>query len=115
MNFSELARYLREFAIERDWEQFHSPKNLAMALSVEASELLEHFQWLSEEQSASLNPEDLAAVAEEIADIQIYLARLSDRLGVDIDDAVARKLVTNAEKYPVAKARGNSLKSTKFK
>jgi NTP pyrophosphatase (non-canonical NTP hydrolase) len=114
MDFSELARHLRAFAIERDWEQFHSPKNLAMALSVEASELVEHFQWLSEEQSASLNTEDLAAVAEEIADIQIYLARLSDRLGVDIDDAVAKKLVTNAEKYPVAKAHGNALKSTKF-
>ena len=114
MDNSELARKLREFAAERDWEQFHSPKNLAMALNVEAAELLEHFQWLTEEQSSSLNPEDLAAVAQEIADIQIYLVRLSDQLGVDIAGAVEMKLAINAEKYPISKAHGNALKSTKF-
>ena len=114
MNFSELSLELREFARERDWEQFHSPKNLSMALSVEAAELLEHFQWLTEEQSISLESDDLTAVAEEIADIQIYLTRLADQLGVDIEDAVTKKLTVNAEKYPVAKAHGNALKSTKF-
>ena len=114
MDNSELARKLRDFAAERDWEQFHSPKNLAMVLSVEAAELLEHFQWLTEEQSSSLSNGDLAAVAEEIADIQIYLVRLADRIGVDIGSAVEDKLAVNANKYPVAKARGNALKSTKF-
>ena len=114
MDNSELARKLREFAAERDWEQFHSPKNLAMALNVEAAELLEHFQWLTEEQSSSLSTEDLAAVAQEIADIQIYLVRLSDQLGVDVGSAVEEKLAINAEKYPISKAHGNALKSTKF-
>ncbi len=114
MNYSELAHHLREFASKRDWEQFHSPKNLVMALSVEISELVEHFQWLTEEQSFSLSSENLAAVAEEIADIQIYLVRLSDRLGVDIGDAVDKKLVINADKYPISKAHGSALKSTKF-
>ena len=114
MDYSELALKLREFAAERDWEQFHSPKNLAMALNVEAAELLEHFQWLTQEQSSSLSPEDLAAVAQEIADIQIYLIRLSDQLGVDIGSSVEKKLAINAEKYPISKARGNALKCTKF-
>lgn len=115
MDLSDLALRLREFAKERDWEQFHSPKNLSMALSVEVAELVEHFQWLTEEQSHSLHADDLNEVSEEIADIQIYLARLADQLGVRIEDAVAKKLAVNAEKYPVAKAHGNALKSTKFK
>ena len=114
MIYSELALKLREFAAERDWEQFHSPKNLAMALNVEAAELLEHFQWLTQEQSSSLSPEDLAAVAQEIADIQIYLVRLSDQLGVDIGSSVEKKLAVNTQKYPISKAHGNALKSTKF-
>ncbi len=115
MDLSELAQKLRNFAQERDWEQFHSPKNLSMALSVEVSELVEHFQWLTEEQSSGLEAEEISDVAEEIADIQIYLTRLADRLGVDIEDAVMKKLAVNASKYPVAKAHGNALKSTKFK
>ena len=93
MDFSSLAQKLRDFAQERDWEQFHSPKNLSMALSVEVSELVEHFQWLTEDQSSSLEAEELSEVAEEIADIQIYLTRLADQLGVDIEDAVTKKLV----------------------
>jgi NTP pyrophosphatase (non-canonical NTP hydrolase) len=115
MDLSDLALRLREFAKERDWEQFHSPKNLSMALSVEVAELVEHFQWLTEEQSRSLQADDLNEVSAEIADIQIYLARLADQLGIRIEDAVAKKLAVNAEKYPVAKAHGNALKSTKFK
>jgi NTP pyrophosphatase (non-canonical NTP hydrolase) len=115
MNLSELARKLREFAQERDWEQFHSPKNLSMALSVEVAELVEHFQWLTEVQSTSLDDEELAEVSEEIADIQIYLTRLADQLGVDIEDAVSKKLDVNAGKYPISKAHGSALKSTKLK
>jgi len=114
MDFSDLAQKLRNFAQERDWEQFHSPKNLSMALSVEVSELVEHFQWLTEEKSSGLEAKELSEVAEEIADIQIYLTRLADQLGVDIEDAVTKKLAVNASKYPVAKAYGSSLKSTKF-
>lgn len=115
MDLSELALKLKDFAQERDWEQFHSPKNLSMALSVEVSELVEHFQWLTEEKSSDLEDELLSEVAEEIADIQIYLTRLADQLGVDIEDAVMKKLAVNASKYPVAKAHGIALKSTKFK
>ena len=114
MDFSNLAQKLRKFAQERDWEQFHSPKNLSMALSVEVSELLEHFQWLTEDQSSGLEVDELAEVAAEIADIQIYLTRLADQLGVDIEDAVTKKLEVNASKYPVTKAYGSALKSTKF-
>lgn len=115
MNLSELAQKLREFAQERDWGQFHSPKNLSMALSVEVAELVEHFQWLTEKQSTSLDAEEVAEISEEIADIQIYLTRLADLLDVDIETAVTRKLEINAGKYPVAKAHGSALKSTKLK
>jgi len=115
LNLSELARELKKFAEERDWEQFHSPKNLSMAMSVEVAELLEHFQWLTEEQSTVLESADLAEVSEEIADIQIYLTRLADQLGVDIEGAVKRKIAVNASKYPVARAHGSALKSTKLK
>jgi dCTP diphosphatase len=109
-----LREQLRHFAAARDWDQFHSPKNLAMALSVEAAELLEVFQWLTEEQSRSLTPEAHAAVSDEIADVLLYLIRLSDALGVDPIAAAQRKLVANAEKYPVDKARGNSRKYTEL-
>ena len=82
----DIAEKLRRFAEERDWEQFHSPKNLAMAMTVEVAELLEHFQWLTEEQSNHLPPEKKALVAEEIADIQIYLILMADKLEIDIHD-----------------------------
>lgn len=98
---------LRKFAAERDWDQFHSPKNLASALSVEAAELLECFQWLSEEQSRNLNPEQLAAVRDELADVLVYLVRLADKLDVNLLDAVREKMVKNALKYPADKARGS--------
>ena len=105
---------LREFAAARDWEQFHSPKNLAMALSVEAGELLEIFQWLTPEQSRSLAPEAQAAASEEIADVLLYLIRLGDQLGVDPVAAARRKLAANAAKYPADKARGNARKYTEL-
>ncbi len=101
---------LRNFAQERDWEPFHTPKNLAMALIVEAAELVEHFQWLSPEQSATLDEKKREEVAQELADIQIYLARLADVLGVDLMEAAYRKLAINATKYPVETAQGSAAK-----
>jgi NTP pyrophosphatase (non-canonical NTP hydrolase) len=102
---------LREFAAERDWDQFHSPKNLATALAVEAAELLEPFQWLTEAQSRELPEATRAAVEQELADVLIYLVRLADTLGVDLAQAAQAKIALNAEKYPVEKARGTSRKS----
>ena len=101
---------LRAFAAERDWERFHAPKNLAVALSVEAAELLEPFQWLTEAESAALPSETLAAVRLEMADVLLYLVRLADRLDVDLAQAARDKLVLNATRYPVDKARGRSTK-----
>lgn len=101
---------LRAFAAERDWDQFHSPKNLAMALIGEAGELIEHFQWLTEEQSRSLDAERRERVAEELADVLLYLVRLADRLDIDLADAAWRKIEINARKYPADVARGSAKK-----
>ena len=109
-----LREQLREFAAARDWDQFHSPKNLAMALAAETGELLEIFQWLTEEQSRSLAPEALAAASDEVADVLLYLIRLCDKLEIDPIAAANRKILANAEKYPVDKARGNSRKYTEL-
>lgn len=105
-----LRDQLRQFALERDWDQFHSPKNLAAALSVEAAELLEHFQWLGEAESRELPAARRARVAEELADVLLYLVRLADKLDVDLAAAAVAKLAQNAAKYPVEKSRGNSRK-----
>jgi len=99
---------LRRFAAERDWERFHAPKSLAAALIVEAGELLEPFQWLTEAQSESLPPGTLAEVRLEMADVLLYLVRLADRLGVDLAEAAHEKMALNALKYPAQKARGRS-------
>lgn len=107
---AEFKQRFRAFVAERDWEQFHSPKNLAMALAGEAGELLELFQWLTQDESRNLPDDAKQAVAHEIADIQIYLAAISDRLGIDVSPAVAEKMRLNAEKYPADLARGNALK-----
>jgi dCTP diphosphatase len=112
--FEDLRRRLAEFAAERDWEPFHSPKNLAMALAAEAGELLEHFQWLTEEQSETLTPAALEAVALELADIQLYLVRLADKLQINLVEAAHRKIEINAGKYPAAKARGTAKKYTEL-
>ena len=101
---------LRRFAAAREWQQFHTPKNLAMALTVEAAELLEHFQWLTAEQSTRLDARRKRAVADEIADVLIYLTRLADVLQIDLLDATQRKLRQNARKYPVSRARGHARK-----
>ena len=105
---------LKKFADDRDWDQFHSPKNLSMALSVEASELVECFQWLTEEQSQNLSPEQLTAVIDEIADVQVYLLRLATRLDVNILDAVEQKMVKNVAKYPADKVSGSAKKYDQY-
>ena len=105
---------IREFAQARAWETYHTPKNLAMALTVEAAELLEPFQWLTAEQSQNLSPEQHEAVRQEIADVLIYLTRLADLLDIDLLEAAAAKLAINGRKYPVAKAHGNALKYSDF-
>jgi dCTP diphosphatase len=111
---TQLRDVLRMFAAERDWDQFHTPKNLATALSVEAAELLEHFQWLTDDQSRNLPGGTKQAVAEEMADVLLYLVRLADKLDVDLGDAARRKIELNAAKYPVELARGNAMKHTKL-
>ena len=105
---------LRTFAEARDWNQFHSPKNLCMALMVEVAELMEHFQWLTEAQSAELPPDDKQAVGEELADILLYLVRLSDKLGVDLQEAALHKLEKNAAKYPAEQVRGSAKKYSEY-
>lgn len=107
---TSLRNDLRRFAGARDWQQFHTPKNLAMALSVESAELLECFQWLTPEQSATLTVRDRRAVEEEVADVLLYLLRLTDVLGIDLLQAAQRKMKVNARKYPVALARGSAQK-----
>ena len=109
-----LINSLREFSRERDWDQFHSPKNLASALIVESAELLEHFQWLTEAQSRALSTEKRIAVGEEMADVFLYLLRLSDQLNIDLVEAAKLKLTLNAAKYPADKSRGSSKKYTEF-
>ena len=114
VDIDQLQQQLRQYADERDWQQFHSPKNLVMALSVEAAELQEHFQWLTEVASAELSPEKLQAVSHEMADVQVYLLRLADVLNVDLFAAVREKMVLNAEKYPADKVRGSAKKYTEY-
>jgi dCTP diphosphatase len=110
----ELQRRLREFAAARDWEQFHSPKNLAMALCVEAAELVEEFQWLTEDQSNALDPERRERVRLEMADVLIYLLRLADRLDVDLWRAADDKVALNEHKYPAERVRGDARKYTDY-
>ena len=105
---------LRQFARARDWDQFHSPKNLSMALIAEAAELVEHFQWLTEEQSRSLPPERLQEVALELADILIYLIRIADKLGVDLIDAAHRKIAVNETRYPADQVRGSARRAAEY-
>lgn len=109
-----LRARLADFAAERDWDQFHNPKNLAMALAGEAGELLEHFQWLTFEQAADLPRETRAEVAMEAADVLLFLVRLCDKLDIDLAAAAGKKLALNAKKYPVAKAKGRATKYNKL-
>jgi NTP pyrophosphatase (non-canonical NTP hydrolase) len=109
-----LQQRLAAFAAARDWDQFHSPKNLAMALSVEAAELVEEFQWLTEQQSRELDPERSERVRLELADVFIYLLRLADRLDVDLMRAAEDKVALNEKKYPADRVRGDSRKYTEY-
>lgn len=113
-DLDELRQRVRAFVAERDWDRFHSPKNLAMALSVEASELVELFQWLTEEESTTLDAERRRRVAEEMADVLWFLVRLADRLDVDLLAAAEAKLSANAEKYPADRVRGNARKYNEY-
>ena len=110
----ELVSQLRRFAAERDWEQFHSPKNLAMALSVEVAEIVEIFQWLTEDQSRRLDGEKLDKVKEEIADVMIFLTNLADKLGIDPLDAAKEKIEKNRKKYPANIVKGKAHKYTEY-
>ena len=112
--FEELSKRLDKFAVDRDWDQFHAPKNLVMALSVEAAELTEHFQWLTEEQSNNLSNEKLDEVAFEMADIYIYLTRLASKLEVDLPQYVEDKVKINEDRYPAAKVKGSSKKYNEY-
>ncbi len=107
---TQLRDALRKFADERDWDQYHSPKNLASALAVEAAELLERFQWLTEDQSRKLSPDELEKVRHEMADVLNYLVRLADKLDVNLLEAASEKIELNAQKYPVDKSRGSAKK-----
>jgi len=105
---------LDQFAVDRDWDQFHNPKNLCMALSGEVGELIEHFQWLTPEQSERLSDEKLAAVTAEMADVYLYLIRLAQKLDVDLVDAAFEKIAVNARKYPAERVRGSAKKYTEY-
>ena len=105
MDIQQVQKKLAQFAATRDWDRFHSPKNLCMALVGEVGELTEHFQWITEEQSRQLGADSKRAVGEEIADVLIYTIRLADKLGIDVDRAVRRKMKMNAKKYPATLAR----------
>ena len=109
-DLAPLRDELRRFAADRDWDQFHSPKNLAAALAVEAAELLEPFQWLTDEQSRNLSADQVSAVRKELADVLLYLVRLADKLDVDLIDAARAKIAENAVRYPVDKSKGSSRK-----
>jgi NTP pyrophosphatase (non-canonical NTP hydrolase) len=113
-SLEELSIYLRAFAQARDWEQFHNPKNLCMALSIEVAEACEHFQWLTPEQAQNLSPSQKEAVALELADIQMYLVRLADQLGIDLWQAIAIKTQLNEAKYPAEIVRGKAAKYTAY-
>jgi dCTP diphosphatase len=109
-----LQQRLAAFAAARDWERFHSPKNLAMALSVEAAELVEEFQWLTETESTQLDPERKERVRLELADVFIYLLRLADRLDVDLTRAAEDKIALNERKYPTERVRGDARKYSEY-
>lgn len=113
-DLNALAAQIRAFAEERDWDQFHTPKNLAMGVAIEAAELMEEFHWLTPEQSAQLPPQTLQAVRHEMADVFVYLVLLADKLGVDLFAAAAEKIAINAGKYPAATVRGKATKYDKY-
>jgi NTP pyrophosphatase (non-canonical NTP hydrolase) len=113
-SLAHLREALRKFARDRDWDQFHTPRNLATALAVEAAELLEHFLWLKDDEVAAFDEAKLEKIGEELADVLLYLIRLSDKLNLDLTCAASQKMNLNAAKYPVALAKGSSKKYTEL-
>lgn len=111
LNIEQIQEEIRQFAKEREWERFHTPKNIAMALTVESAELMEKFQWLTAEESAGeLTPEQRQAISHEMADVAVYLLRLCDLMKVDLGSAIQEKMRLNADKYPVEKSKGHARK-----
>jgi len=111
----DLKGRMAEFVRQRDWEQFHTPKNLSMSIAIEAAELMEHFQWLTVEQSRHLDPASLDAIGEELADIVIYALSLSNFLGLDLADTVLGKMAKNEAKYPAEQVKGKAHKYTYYR
>ncbi len=114
-SLENLKTRLRKFAKERDWDQFHSPKNLSMALIAEAAELVEHFQWLTQQQSSNLPADKIEPVEQELADILLYLVRISDKLGIDLIEAANKKVDLNKQKYPVDVVKGSAKKFSEYR
>lgn len=113
-SLNNLREKINAFVKERDWDQFHTPKNLAMAMIVEAAELVEQFQWNTPEESQQLTPEKREAVSHELADTFVYLLRIAEVLEIDLIEAANQKIALNAKKYPVEKARGKNNKYTDY-
>ena len=113
MDLEKIKKIIREFASERNWDKYHTPKNLSMALSVEASELVEIFQWLTQEESKNIDSKDIESVKDEVADILIYLVRIADKLDIDLEEAILEKIKKNGEKYPVELSKDNAVKYNK--
>ena len=113
MDLEKIKKIIREFASERNWDKYHTPKNLSMALSVEASELVEIFQWITEQESKNLKNQDLESVKDEIADIFIYLLRISDVLDIDVEASILNKIEKNKIKYPISLSKDNAIKYNK--
>ena len=113
MDLEKIKKIIREFASERNWDKYHTPKNLSMALSVEASELVEIFQWLTQEESKNIDSKDIQSVKDEVAAILIYLIRIADKLDIDLEEAILEKIKKNADKYPVELSKDNAVKYNK--
>ena len=113
MDLEKIKKIIREFASERNWDKYHTPKNLSMALSVEASELVEIFQWLTQEESKNIDSKDIQSVKDEVADILIYLIRIADKLDIDLEEAILEKIKKNGKKYPVELSKDNAVKYNK--
>ena len=113
MDLEKIKKIIRKFSSDRNWDKFHTPKNLSMALSVEASELVEIFQWLSQEESKNINSKDIQYVKDEVADILIYLIRIADKLDIDLEEAILEKIEKNNKKYPIDLSKDNAVKYNK--
>ena len=113
-NLDDLQHKIRKFADDRNWDQYHTPKNLSMALIAECAELVEHFQWLTEEENSNLPAETLEEISHELADVFVYLLRLSDKLGINLIETAHSKMVLNEMKYPAEKVHGSSKKYTEY-